>query len=201
MTGPNETEVKIRINNAALASERLRAQGFAELTPQLFESNTIYDTVNSNLKNAGMLLRLRLAGDRAVITWKGPEIAAAHKTRPEIETTVGSHESLHRILEALGFQPVFSYQKYRTEFQRPDSAGIVTVDETPIGDFLEIEGDGDWIDLTAASLGFSAKDYLLESYARLYLSDCERRGVTPGHMVFAADEKTLEPSQANVSLR
>lgn len=199
MTGPNETEVKIRVDDAAAASERLLTQGFSESVSRLFEANTIYDTVDGQLKKGGTLLRLRQAGDRTVITWKGPEIPSAHKSRPEIETTVGSFQNLHRILEALGFHPAFSYQKYRTEFQQRDSSGVVTVDETPIGNFLEIEGDAEWIDATAASLGFSSNDYVLQSYARLYLADCERRGATPGHMLFAPDKQTPEAYKSNVS--
>ncbi len=200
MTGPNETEVKIRIGDAATASQRLRSQGFTESVPRLFESNTIYDTVEGRLKEGGMLLRLRQVGGKAVITWKGPEIPSAHKSRPEIETTVGSHQDFHRILEAVGFRPVFSYQKYRTEFQPQGAAGVVTLDETPIGNFLELEGDGDWIDTAAAGLGFSASDYVLQSYARLYLVDCESRGVAPSHMLFAPDEQIPEADRLNGSL-
>ncbi len=199
MTGPNETEVKIRIGDASAASERLRSQGFTESVPRLFESNTIYDTVEGRLKESGMLLRLRRVGNKAVITWKGPEIPSAHKSRPEIETTVGSHQELHRILDVIGFHPVFSYQKYRTEFQRQGASGVVTLDETPIGNFLELEGDGDWIDATAASLGFSASDYILQSYARLYVADCESRGATPSHMLFAPDGQIPKADRLNGS--
>jgi adenylate cyclase, class 2 len=67
-----------------------------------------------------------------------------------------------------------------------NGAAVVTLDETPIGDFLELEGPGEWIDDTAKRLGFSRQDYVLDSYARLYVADCERRGVEPSHMVFAS---------------
>ena len=62
----------------------------------------------------------------------------------------------------------------------------MTVDETPIGSFLEIEGPPEWIDSTASRLGFSADDYILESYGRLYLAACERQGVQPTNMVFTS---------------
>jgi len=87
----------------------------------------------------------------------------------------------------LGFKPVFRYEKYRREFaQGNNSHGVVTLDETPIGDFLELEGPGDWIDETASRLGFSPENYSLESYGRLYQNYCERKGVKAQNMVFTS---------------
>jgi adenylate cyclase, class 2 len=179
-----ETEVKIRIGEAEEAIGRIRAAGFTVAVPRIFEANTLYDKPDKELKNAGMLLRLREAGDKSVITWKGQGKAGPHKSRPEIETTVGSAEVLGQILEKLGYQRSFRYEKFRTEFRNPGGTGVVTVDETPIGNFLELEGPGDWIDGTARLLGFAEKEYVLESYGRLYLEDCERRGVPPTNMIF-----------------
>lgn len=187
MKNPTETEVKIRLPNSTAISDRLRATGFAESVRRQFESNTLYDTQNRSLQNQGMLLRLRQIGDQGVITWKGRDEPGLYKSRRELETTVGSIEILGQILAQLGLQPVFRYEKYRTEFVHPrDSDAVVTLDETPIGDFLELEGPGEWIDDTAKQLGFSRQDYVLDSYARLYVADCERRGMEPRHMVFAS---------------
>ncbi len=112
-----------------------------------------------------------------------------HKSRPELETTVGSLETLHKILGQLGYDPVFRYEKYRTEFESAERAGAkITLDETPIGEFLELEGPGDWIDETARKLDFSPQDYVLSSYGKLYLDHCVQRGVQPGHMVFASPD-------------
>jgi adenylate cyclase class 2 len=95
---------------------------------------------------------------------------------------------MRQILERLGYSQVFRYEKFRTEYVEAGNpeAGILTIDETPIGDFLELEGDGDWIDRKAQELGFSRKDYILTSYGKLYLEECEQRGVQPTHMVFAS---------------
>jgi adenylate cyclase, class 2 len=152
----------------------------------MFEANILYETEDRRLARSGMLLRLRQIGNRALVTWKGPGEPGPYKSRPELETTIGSAEVVGQILEQLGYKPSFRYEKYRTEFTGGAGEGIVTVDETPIGDFLELEGAGDWIDATAKTLGFSRADYILDSYGRLYLADCERRGMEPGHMVFAS---------------
>jgi len=188
MNNPTETEVKIRLTAEASAfPDRLTALGYAVSAPKIFESNTLYDTAGGSLRSEGLLLRLRDLGGNGVITWKGKPIAGPHKSRPEIETTVGSVETLARILNQIGFEADFRYEKYRTEFRKPGEPGVITVDETPIGWFLELEGPGEWIDQTALQLGFSPADYILESYGKLYLSDCESRGVKPSHMVFLSN--------------
>lgn len=186
MTGPTETEVKIKLPETVSMLERLHSAGFSESAPRLFEVNTLYDTRKNELRASKMLLRLRRVGDNHILTWKGPGEPGPHKSRPEIETRVNSGESMHQILRQLGFHPSFRYEKFRTEYRTAEQAGVVTVDETPIGNFLEIEGPPEWIDATAKRLGFSAQDYILDSYVRLYLAACERQGVEPTNMVFAS---------------
>jgi adenylate cyclase class 2 len=179
-----ETEVKIPLADAAATQGRIEDLGFLVSVPRAFESNTIYDTAGQELRQASMLLRLRQTGERYVITWKGPGVPGPHKSRPEIETTVGSLESMDGILRQLGYAPMFRYEKYRTEFAAPGVAGTIVLDETPIGNFLELEGRGDWIDETARGLGFTESDYVLESYGSLFLSYREKHGLHHSHMVF-----------------
>jgi adenylate cyclase class 2 len=189
MTGATETEVKLKVRNGGEIIGKLEAAGYEETHPRTFESNTIYDTANAQLFRQGMLIRLREFGNRGVLTWKGPPIPGPHKSRPELETSVGSLAALAAILSNLGYAPVFRYEKFRTEFKRRGSDGTVVLDETPIGTFLELEGDGDWIDCTAATLGFSRDNYVLDSYARLYRKECELSGMEPEHMVFPSSEE------------
>jgi adenylate cyclase class 2 len=182
-----ETEVKIRLTDTADAKLRLNGAGFVMSVPRRFESNTIYDTPDLTLRTSQMLLRLRQVGTDSIVTWKGPSIDGPHKTRPELETSVGSLETLQQILHQLGYDPSFRYEKYRTEYKHasfPD--GTVTLDETPIGDFFELEGPADWIDHTAVLLGFAPNAYVLKSYVRLYQDDCAAKGVEPSNMIFPA---------------
>src|SRR5258708_2254047 len=166
-----ETEIKLALADETGIETRLAEAGFTVSVPREFESNTIYDTVDRKLLAAGSLLRLRQTGSNVLITWKGPVTAGPHKSRPEIETTAGSLEALAGIVRELGFQPTFRYEKYRTEFvsSQDPTCGVITFDETPIGHFLELEGPADWIDSSARRLGFSERDYVLSSYAKLYL--------------------------------
>ncbi len=182
-----ETEVKIRLADTVAATVRLADAKFTVSLPRRFESNTVYDTADMKLKHAEMLLRLRQVGGESIVTWKGPGTPGTHKVRPELETTVGSFETFDRILRALGYAPSFRYEKYRTEFkQQPvGGEGVVTLDETPIGNFFELEGTPDWIDRTAALLGFERADYVLASYGRLYLDHCAAHGLEPANMLFS----------------
>ena len=183
----HEIEVKIPLAASAGIHERLANIGFTVSAPRGFEANTIYDTADLSLRKNEMLLRLRRNGPKEILTWKGPEVPGPYKSRPELETTVGSLETLHQILNQLGYHPVFRYEKYRTEFEAVDrQSGKITFDETPIGEYLELEGPGDWIDGTARKLNFSPQDYVVASYGRLYLDYCAQRGVQPGNMVFAS---------------
>lgn len=186
MQGSVETEVKIRISDIADMVKTLRAAGFSESKPRVFEENVLYDRKDgTSLRSTGMLLRLRRAGEKCVITWKGKGEAGPHKSRPEVETSIGSIESMEQMLNHLGFRRTFRYEKYRTEYEsKANPGGTVTVDETPIGGFLELEGEADWIDRVAGLLGYSQADYLLESYGGLFQAYCAERGIAPTDMVF-----------------
>ena len=181
-----ETEVKIPLVDRAAIAERLQNAGFRISIAREWESNDLYDTDDQSLRGRQMLLRLRQSGHQSLMTWKGPGRAGRHKSRPELETTIGSVEIVGRVFEQLGYTRKFRYEKYRTEFINHARQGVITIDQTPIGDFLEIEGPGDWIDATAQKLGFSQSDYVLESYGQLYLNYCAHHGVEPADMVFAS---------------
>lgn len=186
MQTPIETEVKIALPRSFVGPLRLHALGFHEQTPRIFESNTLLDTPGQQLRQNNMLLRVRQAGAKYVLTWKGKSIDGPHKSRPELETTVHSADTVAQIFGHLGFTPVFRYEKFRTEYAREDRSGVVTFDETPIGNFLELEGEGDWINGTASELGFASSDYILESYGKLFANYCAQHGLNTRDMTFAA---------------
>ena len=90
----------------------------------------------------------------------------------------GSHPA------GLGFTPNFRYEKYRAEWS--DGRGHVVVDETPIGNFGEIEGPPRWIDRTARQLGIEPAQYLTANYIGLFF-EWKRRNRSPAReMTFKA---------------
>jgi adenylate cyclase class 2 len=76
----------------------------------------------------------------------------------------------------------FRYEKYREEFEGDQV--VIAVDETPIGTFVEIEGSEAGITATAAALGRTTADYILDSYHALFLKYREALGFRGFDMVF-----------------
>ncbi len=187
-----ETEIKLRVPDPASARGLIERNGFSVSVERVFESNVIYDTADTAFRRRGELVRIRTirpaagqAGDgRSTLTFKGAAVPGRHKIRPELETSLSDAAPLETVFDRAGLGPVFRYEKYRTEYRRKGGDGVVTLDETPIGAFLELEGSPAWIDETARELGFKDSDYVLSSYAALYFEYCRERGVQPSGMVF-----------------
>ncbi|MEI9812285.1 MAG: class IV adenylate cyclase [Acidobacteriota bacterium] len=181
---PTETEIKLRApEGAAIAKAHIEALGYQVHTARQLESDTLYDRVNGELRQSDQILRLRMRGDRCTLTYKGPALRAPYKSREEIETDVSDPVHFRLILAALGYQPTFRYEKYRTTYAA--GPGLITLDETPVGDYLELEGPAEWIDATALKLGHGMADYVTSSYARLYRDYCkDRPELDPSAMTF-----------------
>jgi adenylate cyclase class 2 len=168
----------------ASARRHVEQAGYRARGPRTLEADQLYDLSGGDLRLSGRLLRLRTRGAKWTLTYKGPALSVRHKSREEIETDVADGVALAAILNGLGFNPGFRYEKYRTTFAAEGEAGIVTLDETPIGLFLELEGPADWIDQAAARLGYSAADYVTSSYGALFREFRLINPEVPEDMVF-----------------
>jgi adenylate cyclase class 2 len=106
----------------------------------------------------------------------------------ELETQVADGKKMDAILRCLGYAPSFRYEKFRAEWT--DGKGQVVVDETPIGNFCEIEGPPRWIDATAKKLGVNAGAYITKNYATLFTDWKEETKGKAGEMTFRAVRKS-----------
>ncbi len=178
-----EVEIKLRLKDSAEGRRLLKRAQFRIAKRRVFEQNTLFDNGEQGLRQTGTLLRLRTCGPRHILTLKGPAEPGRHKTREELELDIRDRGTFEEILARLGYRPAYRYEKYRTEYRQPDSAGSAMLDETPVGVFLELEGPPEWIDRTAGTLGFSEGDYITLSYLELH-----RRvtGGETGDMVFGS---------------
>lgn len=126
---------------------------------------------------------------RGVLTVKSPPGAAhqasnRYKARLESEMDIREPQRWPSMLQSLGFRPGFRYEKFRTSFLLQ---GLhLSLDETPAGTFVELEGSPKAIDRIANALGYAVRDYVRANYYALYAADCRRRGVEPKNMVFDA---------------
>lgn len=186
MSSSNETEIKFRIADLESLGSRLRTLGFEEVTPRTHEMNVLFDLPGRPLRAHGDILRIRKYGESWVLTHKAKvaENNGPHKVRVETETRVGDGEKMEAILRGLQFEPVFRYEKFRAEWA--DNQGHVVLDETPIGNFGEIEGPAEWIDKVARDLGISPSDYLTDTYAGLFFAWKNRTGSAASEMTFEA---------------
>jgi adenylate cyclase class 2 len=134
------------------------------------------------------ILRIRTYAGRCLLTHKrlpdhGPG-EDTHKHRIETETEVSDGEALAQVFRSLGLVPAFRYEKWRTEWQ--DGQGHCVVDETPIGDFAELEGSPAWIDQAAERIGIAKASYITLSYGRLFDQWRQRHGSSAQDLTFAA---------------
>lgn len=166
-SGGTEVEVKLPAADLDALRDRLREGGGDLSSPRHFESNDLYDDAEGSVAERGCTLRLRRTSAGALLTFKGPaRFAGGVKTREERETGVSDPEELDRILAGLGYRPRFRYEKYREEWVLERC--VVALDETPIGTFVEVEGDPIAIRVVLQRLGLDPADALPYSYAGLY---------------------------------
>jgi adenylate cyclase class 2 len=181
---PNEIEIKFRIENLPALSRALKQSGFKQITRSTHEMNSLYDLPGQQLRKRGEMLRLRKYGDTWTLTHKAKGTEGRHKKRVELETPVENGQQMDAILRTLGLEPTFRYEKYRAEWS--DGKGHVVVDETPIGNFSEIEGKPRWIDRTARALGIGCGDYITQSYAPMFFEWKRRTRSKATEMTFRA---------------
>jgi len=190
----HETEIKLAVKDLKELRWRLAELGFRPVLARHFESNYLYDFPDQRLRKSRCLIRMRFAGDQGLLTYKGPPVQSRdYKIRREIETKVEDGHRLCEILVHLGMREVFCYEKFRTIYAPPGKREVadaphLVFDETPIGNYLELEGTQRWIDEVARHLGYSRRDYITDSYATLYRKKCQVEGKTPGNMVFPQRE-------------
>jgi adenylate cyclase class 2 len=165
-----ETEIKFRVADLHGLAQRLLSADFRMETPRSFESNVLYDTPDRRLRARTEILRIRSYAGQWKLTHKrlpdsGPG-EDRHKHRIETETAVSDGDALAEVFRSLGLVPSFRYEKWRTEWT--DGQGHCVVDETPIGNYAELEGADEWIDRAAQRLGIDAAEHLTLSYGRLF---------------------------------
>jgi adenylate cyclase class 2 len=174
-TRDEETEVKFYLREFAGVPDRILGAGGRLLAPRTHEYNLRFDTADHSLENAGRLLRLRQERT-CYLTYKDQtHVESGALRRREIELQVGDFDTCLRLVEALGYRIVFIYEKYRTTYVCGNCK--VMLDELPMGDFVEIEGDRTEIEDLAGRLGLKWQCAIPRSYHALF-DGLRRAGMT-----------------------
>ncbi len=189
-----ETEIKFRASDLSALAGRLQSARFRLETPRSFESNVLYDTPDRQMRARTEILRIRSYAGHWTLTHKrlpvrsdlgrGDPGAGRHKHRFETETSVAHGDALAELFVSLGLIAAFRYEKWRTEWT--DGEGHCVIDETPIGNYAELEGTDEWIDRAALRLGVDPSDYITLSYGRLFEQWRVDHPAATGDLTFAA---------------
>ncbi len=183
-----EIELKFCVPELGEFQQRALRCGFLLETPRTLERNALFDTPERRLLESRQILRMREYGGRWVVTHKRPphdnDDSAPYKERLETETNVEDGEAMGAVFVELGYSPIFRYEKYRTEFSDTEGDGHLVVDETPIGNFAELEGEREWIDGALQRLGIAREWCFTDSYGRMFLDWKARTGSEAANMTF-----------------
>lgn len=163
-----EIEVKFKISSTEEMLDIILKAGAVLEQETRFEKNLRWDDAEETLTKTNQVLRLRDNGGTSVLTYKSEkQNNKGIADREEIETVVTNFDNTRLILERLGYQIVFIYEKFRSIYRLDDTQ--LFLDHTPIGDYIEIEGPDDLaIRRAAEQLGLNWEDRINKGYRSLF---------------------------------
>lgn len=154
------------------------------IQPRILETNIRFDLPDGGLRSEGRVLRLRQDME-AKFTYK--DVGKSNQgivNRTEIEFVVEDFEKAKLFLEALGYQKLLQYDKYRTTYELEKCH--IMLDELPYGNFVEIEGaDIATIHLAANRLNLDMQAAISESYSSLFEKVRRILGLTFADLTFS----------------
>ncbi len=161
-----EIEVKFLLKDLTALIQKIDQLDLSCTQKRVHEFNLRYDLPDGRLVTKKQVLRLR-QDTQALLTFKGPGVLdEGVLLRKEIEVSVSDFDTARRLLEALGYQVIMMYEKYRANYLM--DGVILSVDETPFGLFIELEGESPAQVKSAASLlGLDWRQRINLSYSAL----------------------------------
>lgn len=175
-----ERELKFRCDDMSNLRERLAEAEAERVSASTKETNWVLDR-DGELERRGELLRVRSQGADARFTFKGPaRFEEGTKIRSEREVGTDDHEGVIEILRALGYETSCRYEKFRETWRL--GGVLVCLDHTPIGDFVEFEGDK--ASQVAKRFRFSPSEAEEANYLELYAVYRQEHPEAPEDMIF-----------------
>lgn len=178
-----EHEMKFAAQALEPIRQALRLAGAHQDRPPAFEDNLVLDNAEQRLRTSGRLLRVRRWGESWSVTLKGAaSFCGGIKSRPEQETDLTDGRVLLTILAELGYTPVRRYQKRREVWGL--QGATVALDETPMGCFVELEGNPEDLPRLAWSLSLDPAEAVPCTYLELWNRYRETHPDAPAEMLF-----------------
>jgi adenylate cyclase class 2 len=171
-----EFELKARVGDLAGVRAALRARG-ARNDGDRTEHDVYYNHPARDFAATDEALRVRYAGEGAVMTYKGAKLAGTRlKAREELNLWVEDGSVLEAMLDRLGFRRTAVVRK-RRELWSLEGASIALDEVESLGTFAEVEIIGESGDTTieervhavARSLGITGEP-ITASYLELVLA-------------------------------
>ncbi len=196
-----ETEIKLILGNCNLnESEELisriekvmnleRTAMFHQTTHQFFEDDYTKQTAFPRIRNeqngdTTLTVKAKIKNEI------GQEIESNYFKRVELETNISNTENVIAMMPFFGFKNKISWEKKRINFlsENNDTENYqldfaVSLDETPMGYFLEIESSEDKIEEVIKLLGLSNLERSNKPYLALW-EDYKKVNKVGGEMRF-----------------
>ncbi len=133
-----EIEIKVRVPSIHLIRNNIISSG-GKRTEKLTEKDTYYNAPHRDFGETDEALRVREAGGKVQVTYKGPkDTILGSKIREEINLGIESAPVFDTIITRLGFREVATVTKEREYFQLDDFS--IALDEVnTLGSFVEVE--------------------------------------------------------------
>lgn len=162
-----EIEVKVVVKDFKEIKKKLKELGAKKKCPKTLEKNILFDHKNLKIKEKNFVLRLRRFGKVNLLTLKTKTKGKkGFKVREEINLFINDFEKMQIILKKLGFYEVFYYEKYREDYIY--NGLNISLDKTPIGNYVEIEGDYENILKFLAEINVKIEETISLSYLQLF---------------------------------
>ncbi len=146
-----EIEARFLIKDLMQFIEALNRVGASCIHSRYLEINELFDTPDKKLNHNFEILRLRTDWKQK-ITYKR---ALTFNIRDEIEFEVSDIDAARAVINALGYERYLLFEKYRSAYVW--QGATITIDETAIGCFVEIEDQS--LEIIEEKAGFLNLDW------------------------------------------
>lgn len=175
-----EIELKFKVDDHKGIIKFLEEMN-AEFVGKAFERTVRFDTNDQVLEKSGRFLRTR-TGFKNVITFKRKIDSDDFKEREEIEFEISDPEKMNYILKNLGFSKILIMEKNREKWNYKNTE--VVLDELPMGNYIEIEGEKESIFEVVKDFQLNIDDKITGTYWDIWREFANKNKIDNENIIF-----------------